>query len=37
MKPQEVTRIVDAHHATKIDTLADAFVALGRRLELRMA
>ncbi len=37
VKPQEVTRIVDVHHATKIDTLADAFAALGRRLELRLA
>jgi len=30
--PQAVTRIVDLHHATKIDTLADAFRALGKTL-----
>lgn len=30
--PQAVTRIVDLHHATKIDTLADAFKALGKTL-----
>jgi antitoxin HicB len=34
VKPQEVNRIVDLHHATKIDTLAAAFKALGRELEL---
>lgn len=34
IKPQEVTRIMDLHHATKIDTLAKAFVAVGSRLEV---
>lgn len=34
--PQTVTRIVDIHHATKIDTLSEAFRALGKRLELRV-
>jgi antitoxin HicB len=34
LKPQEVNRIVDLEHATKIDTLAAAFKALGRELEL---
>lgn len=37
VKPQEVTRILDLHHATKIDTLADAFGALGYRLELKVS
>ena len=37
VKPQEVTRIVNVHHATKIDSLADAFATLGRRLELSLA
>lgn len=37
IKPQEVTRIMDLHHATKIDTLAQAFSAVGRRLELRVS
>jgi antitoxin HicB len=31
--PQEVTRILDIHHTTKIDTLAKAFKALGRSLD----
>lgn len=30
--PQSVTRIVDLHHATKIDTLALAFKAMGKTL-----
>jgi len=34
IKSQEVTRILDLHHATKIDTLASAFRALGYELEL---
>lgn len=34
VKPQEVTRILDLHHTTKIDTLADAFRALGHDLEV---
>lgn len=33
-RPQEVNRIVDLHHATKIDTLAEAFQALGKNLTL---
>lgn len=32
--PQSVTRIVDLRHATKIDTLAEAFRALGKRLTI---
>jgi antitoxin HicB len=34
---QEVNRIVDLHHATKIDTIASALSSLGRHLELRVA
>lgn len=34
---QEVTRIVNLHHATKIDTLAQALGALGRQLQLTIA
>ena len=30
--PQTVSRIVDLHHATKIDTLAEAFKAMGKTL-----
>ncbi|TAA18209.1 type II toxin-antitoxin system HicB family antitoxin [Pseudoxanthomonas winnipegensis] len=32
VSPQTVTRIVDLHHATKIDTLADTFRAMGKTL-----
>ncbi|TDV39505.1 antitoxin HicB [Paraburkholderia caballeronis] len=35
--PQVVNRIVDIHHATKIDTIADALEALGRHLEVSIA
>ena len=35
-KPQEVTRLLDLHHATKIDTVAAALQALGKRLELSL-
>lgn len=36
VRPQEVTRLLDLHHATKIDTVAAALQALGRRLELHL-
>ncbi|EHD21800.1 MULTISPECIES: type II toxin-antitoxin system HicB family antitoxin [Brenneria] len=36
-RPQEVTRILDLHHATKIDTIQKALSALGKRLELAAA
>lgn len=32
-RPQDVNRIIDLGHTTKIDTLAQAFHALGRRLD----
>lgn len=35
--PQTITRIVDLHHATKIDTLADAFKAMGKTLNFSVA
>ncbi|GHU46716.1 antitoxin [Betaproteobacteria bacterium] len=34
-RPQEVQRIVNLAHATKIDTLSKAFSALGKQLEIR--
>ena len=34
---QEVTRLTDLHHPTKIDTVARALQVLGRKLELRVA
>lgn len=33
---QEVNRIIDLHHTTKIDTIAAAVAALGHRLEVRV-
>lgn len=32
--PQSVNRLVNLHHATKIDTIGEALRALGRKLEL---
>ncbi|OCG78793.1 antitoxin [Gilliamella sp. Nev6-6] len=37
VKPQEVQRIVNLEHATKIDTISKALSALGKRLELNVA
>jgi antitoxin HicB len=34
---QEITRMLNLRHKTKIDTIAAAFIALGKRLELRVA
>jgi antitoxin HicB len=36
-RKQEVQRIVNLDHATKIDTIEAAFRALGKRLELTVA
>jgi antitoxin HicB len=36
-RPQEVTRLVDLHHSTKIDTIAAALQAMGKRLDIRIA
>lgn len=33
-RKQEVNRIIDLNHATKIDTIAAALTSLGRELEL---
>jgi antitoxin HicB len=35
--PQEVNRIIDLKHVTKIDTIERALAALGRQLELKVA
>lgn len=35
--PQAVNRIVDLHHTTKIDTIAEALASMGRRLVLSVA
>lgn len=35
--PQEVTRLIDLRHATKIDGIASALRALGKTLEIRAA
>jgi antitoxin HicB len=37
VSPQEVSRLTDLHHATKIDAIDAALQALGKRLELRVA
>ena len=34
--PQEVTRLIDVHHTTKIDGIAVALKALGKTLEMRV-
>ena len=34
VRPQEVNRLTDLQHPTKIDTIAQALKALGKRLEL---
>lgn len=36
-RPQDVNRIVDLHHQTKIDTIASALRSLGKRLDLTLA
>ena len=36
IKPQEVTRIVNLSHATKIDTIAKALYQLGQNLNLEL-
>ncbi|PLP96285.1 type II toxin-antitoxin system HicB family antitoxin [Cupriavidus pauculus] len=36
-RPQEVQRVVDLSHATKIDTIAAAFQALDKHLEFRVS
>lgn len=36
-RPQEVNRLTDLKHATKIDTLAKALARLGKRLEITTA
>jgi antitoxin HicB len=35
--PQEINRIIDLRHTTKIDRIAQALDALGKRLELSVA
>ncbi|PWF54647.1 type II toxin-antitoxin system HicB family antitoxin [Massilia glaciei] len=34
--PQEINRLIDLRHATKIDTVERAFNALGKRLAMRL-
>ena len=36
IRPQEVNRLTTLRHPTKIDTVADALKALGKRLELSL-
>ena len=37
VKPQEMQRILNLNHTTKIDTISNAISALGKKLELRIA
>jgi antitoxin HicB len=37
IRPQEVNRLTDLHHPTKIDTISQALLAIGKRLELSLA
>jgi antitoxin HicB len=37
VRPQEINRLTDLHHPTKIDTIDLALRALGRKLELTLA
>jgi antitoxin HicB len=34
--PQVVNRLIDLHHATKIDAIAEALGVLGKRLQLQL-
>lgn len=36
-KPQEINRLINLHHSTKIDTIWQAMSALGKRLDLSVA
>jgi antitoxin HicB len=36
VRPQEVNRLTNLHHPTKIDTIAQALKVLGKRLELSL-
>jgi len=36
IKPQQVTRIVDLEHRTKIDTVQQAFKALGKTIDIHV-
>lgn len=35
-RPQDIQRVIDLNHTTKIDTLSQAFVALGKNLQLQV-
>jgi len=37
IRPQQVTRIVNLEHTTKIDTVEKAFKALGKELNFNIA
>jgi antitoxin HicB len=34
IRPQEVTRLMQLKHPTKIDTISNAFIAMGKTLEI---
>lgn len=37
VRPQEINRLTDLRHPTKIDTIAQALRAMGKRLEMSVA
>ena len=37
VRPQEINRLTDLRHPTKIDTIAQALRAMGKRLEISVA
>ena len=37
VRPQEINRLTDLHHPTKIDTIGEALKSLGKKLEVRLA
>ena len=37
VRPQEVNRLTDLHHPTRIDTVSLALLAIGKRLKWRLA
>ena len=36
-RPQDIQRLVDIRHTTKIDTIAEALRVIGKRLEIKIA
>jgi antitoxin HicB len=37
VRPQDVSRLVNLHHPTKIDTIGDALAVMGKKLVIKIA